>query len=146
MAIFRDRPYGNARFSVEVNDSRLQDVIEVHLPEMAIDLGEIRGGDAIPLSSHKFARRPRLGNLLLKRGFRGSLDWYEWWKQAASGDPDPYRTTIVSLLSEDRSAAVARWKLKDAFPVRYSYSPLDGTDGGIFVEVIEIACQDVEME
>ena len=146
MAIFRDRPYGNARFSVQVNAAELQGIIEVHLPEMTIDLGEVREGDAIPLSSHKFSKRPRVGNLILKRGFRGSLDWYDWWRQAASGDPNSYRITVVSLLSEDRSVVVAEWTLQNAFPIRYSYSPLDGTDGGILVEVIEIACQDVEME
>ena len=98
------------------------------------------------LQSTPVAKRPRFGTLVLKRGFHGGLDLYTWWTEAATGQPSATRTGSITLLSEDQSASVAVWRIKGALPVRYGFSPLDSQDGGTLIEMIEIACQNVELE
>ncbi|HUJ44656.1 MAG TPA: phage tail protein [Opitutaceae bacterium] len=145
MAVFRQQPYGNARFLVEIGGINHAGFWIVQLPDLIIDHGEYREGDANLLQSTPVAKRPRFGPLVLKRGFHGDLDLYNWWKAATAGQSGARRDVIVKLLSEDQSAEVAVWKIAGGLPVRYGFSPLDGQDGSMLVEMIEVACQNVEM-
>ena len=145
MAIFRERPYGNAQFLVELDGVIAPDVLEVHLPELGLEAEEFRTGSDQEVTSQKFPSRPRFGNLVLKRGFRGDLELYNWWKQTVSANPGAKRQLTIHLLSENASGAVCSWRLKGAFPLRYAFSPLDGRDGGILMETMEIAADSVEM-
>jgi phage tail-like protein len=146
MAIFRELPYGNARFQVEFDGIDRPGFLVVQLPELILESTEYREGGDAPLPSTPVAKRPRFGTLVLKRGFHGGLDLYNWWKEAVAGLPSARRAGTITLQNEDRSAAVAQWHVSGALPVRYGFSPLDGQDGGTLVEMIEVACQNVQLE
>jgi phage tail-like protein len=146
MAIYRDTPYGNAQFLVEIDNINKPGFLVAQLPDLILDQTEYReGGDAL-LQSTPVAKRPHFGTLVLKRGFHGGLDLYNWWKDAATGQPNAKRNGTITLQTEDRTANVAAWHITGALPVRYGFSPLDGQDGGTLIEMIEIACQNVAME
>ncbi len=146
MAIFRDVPYGNARFTVEIAGAAQPGFAVVQLPEMILEHTEFREGGEQTLPPQILPGRSRFGTLLLKRGFRGSLDLYQWWKAASNGTADARRLVVVRLHNEDNSAVVAQWKLNQAFPIRHGFAPLDGLDGGPLIELVELACPSVEME
>jgi phage tail-like protein len=146
MAIFRNVPYGNARFTVEIDGVAQNGFTVVQLPEMSLEQAEYREGGELSLAAQILPNRPRFGTLLLKRGFRGSLDLYQWWKAASMGAADVRRTVRVSLHNEDNSAVVVQWNLIRAFPIRHGFAPLDGQDGGPLIEQVELACASVEME
>jgi len=51
----------------------------------------------------------------------------------------------VKLLAGDHATVVWTWRFRGVRPVSLSYSPLSGIDGGILMETIELAYDDVEM-
>ena len=146
MAILRNVPYGNARFTVEIDGTAQTGFAVVQLPEMILEHEAFREGGEPALPPQILPSRPHFGTLLLKRGFRGSLDLYQWWKAASTGAADARRLVVVRLHNEDNSAVVAQWTLKHTFPIRHGFAPLDGLDGGPLIEQVELACPSVEME
>ncbi len=73
---FRESPYGNYNFQVNLGGEEPTDVIagfmEVVLPEARIDVIEYRQGNYKDLSTMKLPGRVHYGNLVLKRGAMGS--------------------------------------------------------------------------
>ena len=145
MAVLRDIPYGNARFEVEIDTIARPGIVVAQLPDLIAEQVDYREGSDALRATTPVVKRPRFGSLILKRGFNGSLDFYQWWRGAADGTDGARRRVAIKLLNDDRSAIVATWQITGALPVRYGFSPLDGEDGGVLVEVIEVACQNVVM-
>src|SRR5664280_2634123 len=80
MAIYRDTPYGNAQFLVEIDNINKPGFLVAQLPDLILDQTEYREGGDVLLQSTPVAKRPHFGTLVLKRGFHGGLDLYNWWK------------------------------------------------------------------
>jgi phage tail-like protein len=76
----------------------------------------------------------------------GSLDLYKWWNQVRNGDLSAYRTVIIQLQNEDRSATVLMWKLTRAWPVRYRFSNLDAKEKNVLIEILELAFERIDIE
>ena len=147
MAEQRDRPHGNSNFVVEFGSrasrSGRTGFAEVvfapfTLPDTAP--GRRAATSALAPASDAAAQR-----LVLRRGVTGALDLYAWWDQARRGKAPPRRVMSVKLLAEDHSTVVWTWRFRNVRPVSLSYSPLRGVDGGILMETIELAYDDVEM-
>jgi T4-like virus tail tube protein gp19 len=136
MALQRNRPFGSANFLVDFGDGIADSVAggfsEVVFPDFAI---------APPDDA---ATAPP-GHLILKRGFMGSLDLYQWWNKARHGRAPKKKTLHVRLLDDDHETVVAIWRFRGVRPVRLSYSPLRATESGFVVETIEIAFERMEM-
>jgi hypothetical protein len=134
MAQQRDRPLGNANFLEDFGDGIAESLAggfsEVIFPDFAVT----RPDDAATAS-----------HLVLKRGFMGSLDLYEWWNQARHGGVRKEKTLHVRLLDDDHETIVATWRFDGVRPVRLSYSPLRATESGLVVETIEVAFERMEM-
>ena len=146
MAIAQDHPYGNAQFLVNIPAyPQVQDFDEVLLPELLVEVEEIREGSERTRSSRKYPGLPRYTNLILRRGFAGKLELYQWWKLAADGDLNVHQTITIQLMNEDRNV-VTVWRLSRAFPVCYTFTPLNGLDGSPLVETLEVSCDAVTME
>jgi phage tail-like protein len=146
MAIGRDEPYGNAQFRVNIPSSpEAQDFEEVLLPELVIEVEEYREGNDKTRSSRKLPGLQKYSNLVLRRGFTGRLELYQWWKATADGSTLARQTVTVHLLNEHQEP-VATWILRNAFPVSYSFSPLNGLDGSPLIETLEVCCESVAME
>ena len=149
MAVMRDRPYSNYNFLIEIGGVEAQGLeagfSEVVLPDAFIDVIEYRNGNDRHSGTRKIPGRVHYGNFILKRGVIGSLDLYEWWNQVRNGDPNSRRTVIIQLQNEDRSAVVMEWKLADAWPVRFTFSPLQAKGKEKHIEMLEIAFEMMEV-
>jgi phage tail-like protein len=145
MSVTRELPYGNCNFRVEID--RLENFAfdEVILPELMIAADEVREGSLNVPTSRKFPGRPSLTNLVLRRGFNGRLDLYQWYCQAMTNSEGAVRRVSV-VLEDEQGNEVTRWNLGEAFPVRYSFTPLNGLDGSPLIETLEISCNHVQME
>ena len=144
-----DRPHGNSNFVVEFGSGASRSgrtgFAEVVFPPFAIaerPPGR-RAAAAPPAAAAEGAAAPP--RLLLRRGATGALDLYAWWDQARRGKAPPRRVMNVKLLAEDHATVVWTWRFRNVRPVSLSYSPLRGVDGGILMETIELAYDDVEM-
>jgi phage tail-like protein len=145
VAEHRDRPHGNSNFVVEFGSGASRSgrtgFAEVVFAPFTIaePAPGRRAASAAPASEAAPQR------LVLRRGVTGALDLYAWWDQARRGKAPPRRVMNVKLLAEDHATVVWTWRFRNVRPVSLSYSPLRGVDGGILMETIELAYDDVEM-
>jgi phage tail-like protein len=150
MAIARERPYVKGNFLVDLGtgdtESARAGFTHVILPEAAIEVIEYRNGNEKTNEPRKLIGQVGYTNLVLRRGLIGELDLYEWWNQARHGDQNARRTVIVSLLSEDRSEVVWRWRFTNAFPAKYSSSDLCADANDVVMETLEISFERLDVE
>jgi phage tail-like protein len=150
MATFRERPYGNYNFLVDLGTGDSASVqagfSEVVLPEAWMEVIEYRVGNEHESGVRKIPGRVHYGNVVLKRGAIGSLDLYQWWNDVRNGNISAYRTVSISLQTEDRTGIVLTWRLLRAWPVRYKFSSLEAQGKMALVEVLELAFERLEME
>lgn len=150
MATFRERPYANRNFLVDLGTGEEEALqagfTEIILPEAIVEDIEYRNGNEKTSEARKLPGRTYYGNVTLKRGVIGSLDLYQWWDQARDGDISLYRRVVIRLLNEDRSETVMTWILINAWPVRYSFSTLNAQGDDVLVETIELAFEGLEIE
>jgi phage tail-like protein len=143
MAQVRDRPYPATGFTVDIGVELA--CSEVELPELQEVIVEYRAGDD-KRGARLLPVQPRLGELVLRRGFDGDLALYSWWRTVADGTRDE-RNVVVTVLDESR-VAVARIELRGALPSTYRLGPLnaDASAGGVLVESLAARVADVVIE
>jgi phage tail-like protein len=150
MAIQRERPYGDYNFLVDLGSGDPTAIIagfsEVLLPQVSFDVIEYRTGNEKESGVRKIPGRAHYSNLILKRGVIGALDLYQWVNQIQNGDVNALRNVVIQLQSEDRASVVMTWKLFRSWPVRYSFSSLEASGKEALIEVLELACERLEME
>ena len=150
MAVLRDRPYPGMNFLVDVGTGSSEGpeggLAEVVFPEARIQVLEYRNGNERENAVRKLQTTTKYGNLVLRRGVIGSLNWYEWWNTVRNGDQTAVRTVNINLLNEDQTAVVLTWKFLRARPVNYQFSPLNALGSEPFVEILELAFERLEME
>lgn len=83
--------------------------------------------------------------LLLRRGFDGTLDLYQWWEQARRSRRSRPRTVTVTLHDEAQARAVVRWTFTGCRPQRLGYSRLDANASAVLIESLELSFEDVAM-
>ena len=150
MAEQRDRPHGNSNFVVEFGSGasrpgRTGFAEVVFAPFTIPPAGPARRGAAPAPATAAGDGDAAAQRVVLRRGVTGALDLYAWWDQARRGKAPPRRTMSVKLLAEDHATVVWTWRFRNVRPVSLSYSPLRGVDGGVLMETIELAFDDVEM-
>jgi phage tail-like protein len=150
MAILRDRPYPSMNFTVDLGTGVVEGpeagLVEVIFPEARIQVNEYRNGSDKVTEPVKALTLTHYGDLLLRRGAMGSLNWYQWWNEARNGNPAVARNVVVQLLDEDRTAVVLTWKFYRAMPANYQFAPLNALAGDTLIENLELAFERMEME
>ena len=149
MAVVRDLPYGNQHFRVDLGDGAdgpAAGFCQVVLPDIAIDVVEYRNGNDKESGTRKLPGLARYDNVILRRGIIGSLNLYQWINQVRNGDSTARRTVTITLLSEDLTTVVLTWKLLRAWPVKYSFTDLNGEGTDVAIEELVLAYERLEME
>jgi len=146
MAILRNQPYRTKRFLVDLGDGQDREFAEVILPEARVEVIEYREGGEKTGFAHKLVGRADLGTLVLRRGYEGSLELYQWFQQAVNDPENVRRNVLVKLVSEDGASVVTAWKLRNAWPIAHRFSTLDAHSCETLFETLEVACESIEME
>ena len=150
MAQFRELPYPGINFVVDTgtgdSEGHGAGVMHVQLPEARVDVIEYRNGNERGSSPRQLQALSRYTPLVLRRGYAGALDWYQWWNQLRNGDVTARRTVTVQLLTEDRSAIVTSWRFLDARPSAWHVANLDALHASTLIETLELVVQRMEVE
>jgi phage tail-like protein len=150
MAVMRERPYSDFNYLVDLGTGESESVQagfeEVILPEVSIEVIEYRNGNEKGSGVRKIPGRVSYSNITLKRGVIGALDLYQWIDQVRNGDANAYRTVIITLMNEDRTAAVFTWRLLNAWPVKYRFSKLEGKGKESLIEELELTFEQLDIE
>ncbi len=144
MAVQRENPYANFNFVVAVDGLEEIGFAEVELPAAEIETIEYREGADRTNASRKLPGRVRYGNLVLRRGISGRLDVWQWFDAVRNGTPDR-RDVTVTLLDEQRQP-VQQWRFRDAWPTKYDPSDLNAKGNEIAIELLELACESIDVE
>jgi phage tail-like protein len=150
MAVFRDRPYTQFNFIVDIGtgdtsgpDAGFEAVSGL---ESTVDVIEYRNGNSKENAPIKLTGLNRATDVTMKRGVIGSLALYQWFDEIRNGNQNALRTVVISLQNEDRSGIVMTWRLLRARIVKYAGGPLNGKGTDVAIEEIVLAHERLELE
>ena len=150
MAIVRDMPYPGMNFLVDLGTGNTEGpgggAMQVQLPDARVDVLQYRNGNEKETSPRQLQALSRYTPLILRRGYAGALDWYEWWNQLRNGDVNARRTVTVQLLTEDRSAVVTAWKFRNARPASWHVANFDALHADTLIETLELVIERMDVE
>ena len=149
MAVFREQPYGDFNFLVDLGtgsngpDAGFSDVGPIG---MSVDVIEYRNGNDKENSVRKLSGLSKCSDVTLRRGIIGSLALYQWLKEIRNGDEGALRDVTIRLLSEDHTTVVVVWKLFRARIVKHVSGPFNAKGRDVAMEELVLAYERLEME
>ena len=106
---------------------------------------DYREGNSPVDASIKIPGRTSFENIILKRGIvKGDKDFFNWMKTKQNSQIER-RDILIKLLDESH-APIMTWKVRRAFPVKYSGPQLQARSSEVAIETIEIAHEGIEIE
>src|SRR5690242_13684119 len=116
MAEFRDRPYVQFNFLVDLGDGSGTDGPDAGFQEisgigMEVTVAEYRNGNEKENSVRKMTGLNKATDVTAKRGIIGSLKLYKWLDQIRNGDQGAIRNVTIQLQNEDHTKVVQTWIL-----------------------------------
>ena len=148
MAVYRDVPYGRARFKVDLGTGDADagfGFFHVVPPRGVISVADYQSGASRSHTPHEVPGPAHMDRVLMRRGVSGSLDLFAWWKAVLVGDDDVARTVRIYLLDDDGDV-VLTWALFRAWPAVYGVEQLVAGSSEQAVEFIELAYDSFEVE
>ena len=150
MATFRDRPYMQFNFLVDLGDGATDGpkagFQEVSGIGMEVTVAEYRTGNSKENSVMKITGINKCTDVTMKRGVIGSLDLYQWLDQIRNGDQKALRTVTVQLQNEDHTEVVQTWKLLRARIIKHTSGPFNAKGTDVAMEELVLAYERLEME
>lgn len=150
MAVFRDRPYVQFNFLVNLGDgvtntpqAGFQEISGIG---MEVTITEYRPGNYAFNNVIKTAGLNKATDVTMKRGVIGSLDLYKWLDDVRSGSSAGLRTVTIELRSEDRSTTVQTWRLINARIMKHQSGPFSAKGTDVAMEELTVSYERLEME
>jgi phage tail-like protein len=150
MAVFRDRPYVQFNFLVDLGtgnaegaDAGFQEVSGIG---MEVTVAEYRNGNEKENSVRKITGMNKSTDVTMKRGVIGSLTLYNWLNQIRNGDQNSLRNVVIQLQNEDHTSVVQTWKLLRARIIKHTSGPLNAKGTDVAMEELVLAYERLEME
>ncbi len=143
MAVQRDNPYPNHHFAVDIGTGDAIGFSDVDLPSGEIAVIEYREGTD-RTSVRKLPGLVKSTNATFKRGITGNLELFEWWRTARDGQL--LRRNVTITLLDEQHQPVLRWLLRDAWPVKLEFGPLNAQANEVAIETLELAHEGFELE
>ena len=149
MAEFRDRPYVQFNFLVNLGDGTTDGpkagFQEVSGIGMEVTVSEYRNGNEKENSVRKITGLNKSADVTLKRGVIGSTNLYDWLNEIRNGNQKAYRNVVVQLQNEDHSGVVMEWKLLRARITKYTCGPFNAKGTDVAMEEMVLAYERLEM-
>jgi phage tail-like protein len=141
----RSDPYRQFNFRLEVDGLQLANFSEVSLGAAVTEVVEYReGGDKS--AARKLPGMTKFSNVTLKRGITSSLELYQWHRMVAEGRTTDARRNVAVILSDETGNDVARFTLRNAWPVKYEAPSFNASGNEVAMEIIEIAHEGLTRE
>jgi len=139
----RQDPLRNFRFRLEIDDLQIAGFSEVLIGAAATDVVDYREGTDPPYV-RKLSGLTKFGNIVLKRGVTPSLDLFHWHRQIVNGQLLNSRRQVAIVVQDESGQDQARFVVRDAWPVKYDPSDLNGKGNEVFIELLELANEGIE--
>ena len=139
----RDNPYLNFRFRVQIDNAHSAGFSEIEGLEGRIAAVAYRDGADTESVARLLPGRVEYSNVVLRRGFAGDTELFEWWQSVAQGNLDPRNVAII--LQDEQGKDVARWLLRRAWPTKYVGPDLRALGNEVAIETLELAHEGIEL-
>lgn len=139
----RQDPLRNFRFRLEIDGLSIAGFSEVQIGAITTDVIDYREGTDPP-NVRKLSGLTKFGNIVLKRGITPSLDLFQWHRQIANGQLLTSRKNVAIVVQDETGADQARFVVRDAWPVKYDPSDLNGKGNEVLIELLELANEGIE--
>jgi len=150
VATFRDRPYTEFNFLVDLGDGNTEGpqagFQEISAIGMEVTVSEYRNGNYKENSVTKITGLNKATDVTMKRGVIGSLNLYQWLDQIRNGDQAALRTVTIQLQNEDHTAVAQTWKLLRARIIKHTSGPFNAKGTDVAMEELVLAYERLEME
>ncbi len=150
MAKYRDRPYVQFNFLVDLGDGVTEGpkagFQELSGVGMEVTVSEYRTGNAKENSVMKITGMNKSTDVTMKRGVIGSLNLYEWLDDIRNGNQKAMRTVTIQLQNEDHTDEVQTWKLQRARIIKHTSGPFNAKGTDVAMEELVLAYERLEME
>lgn len=133
-------PIGNYNFRVEIEGVTQGAFKAVDGLDSHTEVIEYQDGDDLLL--RKRPGRTRYSNIILRRGFVNSDEFWQWRKAVAEGQVERKSGSII--LMDDAGGEVMRYNFFEAWPCVWKGFELNGGGMESTVEEIQIAVERVE--
>ncbi len=143
MPASRNDPYRNFNFQVEINGQSTGDFSEVSGLGMEVGQAEYRSGADSTNSVRKLTGITKYTTVTLKRGVTKDLTFFNWVKNARDGVQD--RRTVEIVLRDEAGQPVVRWKLSNAWPVKWTGPAFNARGDDVALESLELSYEGLDM-
>jgi phage tail-like protein len=149
MAVFRDLPYAQFNFLVDLGngaegpEAGFQECSAI---STSVDVIEYRNGNDRENSVRKITGLNKATDVTLKRGVIGSLGLYNWLNQIRNGEQGAIRTVTIQLMNEDHTQVAMTWKLQRARIIKHTSGPFNAKGNDVAIEEIVLAYERLELE
>lgn len=135
-------PFGAFNFRLELGGEIEAGFMECSGLDSETELIQYRNGDD-DITPRKIPGLRRFGNITLRRGITTSTTLWDWRLQAMVGHLERRDVSVV-LYDDSGQSEVARWNLRNAWPVKWQGPTLNATANEIAIEVLELAHEGVD--
>lgn len=94
--------------------------------------------------NRKVPGRLTWGDITLKRGVTGNLDFWEWRAQVRNGNVDAARQDGSIIMYDQEGTEIARWNFERAWPISISGPDMTSDGDEIAMEEVVIAHEYIE--
>ncbi|MCZ6602449.1 MAG: phage tail protein [Planctomycetota bacterium] len=133
-------PIGNYNFRVEIEGVTQGAFKAVEGLDSQTEIIEYQDGDDITL--RKRPGKTRYSNIVLKRGFVNSQEFWDWRKAVVDGKVDRKSGSVILL--DDSGGEVMRYNFFEGWPCSWKGFELNGRGSEASVEEIQIAVERIE--
>ena len=139
----RNDPFTAGNFRVEIQAITATSFSEVRGLEVSIDVVEYRAGDAKLNIDQKLPGLSKVPDVTLKRGLTRDLSLWNWILSAVNGNVN--RTNVAITLLDPTDAPVVVWKLRNAWPRKWTGPALNAGSSEVAIEELELVHEGLEM-
>lgn len=137
-------PHLKNHFSVQWGGTNIG-FMEVSGLSIEIDVVDYREGASPENTFRKMPSLKKFSDVTLKRGIvKNDNDFYQWINTATFNQVER-RDVVISLLNENHEPVVV-WKLRNAFPVKLEYSPLNAQCSDVVIESMTLTHEGLTVE
>ena len=139
----RTNPFTSGNFLVEIQGITATSFSEVSGLETSIDVVEYRAGDARLNTEQKLPGLFKTTDVTLKRGLTQDLSLWNWINNAMTGNV--VRTPVAIILLDQADNPVLVWKLRNAWPCKWSGPVLSAGSSEVAIETLQICHEGLEL-
>ncbi len=142
-AASRNDPFTAGNFRVEIQGFTTASFTEVRGLEVSIDIVDYRAGDSRVNTEQKLPGLYKVPDVTLKRGLTRDLSLWNWINNALNGNVN--RTSVAITLLDQADNPVLVWRLRNAWPRKWSGPALNAGCSDVAMEELELAHEGLEL-